>query len=127
MPIKILVVVDNSIGHYRREIFSRYTSVTGGYICIGPHMNRKNPTQPYAIPDLPKSVRAFHVLHASYCFVKTRIKVQLWPFLCLRRDSKCHGCLHIPSFQSPNNIIKIAPWTRGQIPDMQDPDVFIKL
>ena len=26
MQIKILVVVDNSIGHYRREIFSRYTS-----------------------------------------------------------------------------------------------------
>ena len=26
MQIKILVVIDNSIGHYRREIFSRYTS-----------------------------------------------------------------------------------------------------
>lgn len=31
MQVKIPVVVDNSIGHYRREIFSRYTSVTWGY------------------------------------------------------------------------------------------------
>ena len=31
VQVKIPVVVDNSIGHYRREIFSRYTSVTWGY------------------------------------------------------------------------------------------------